>query len=65
MDNKEQLHFGNFIPCRCKKTDRHRKGLEQENAITVQSATAQFVQSQTGQMPNILTLTTLTNHIEI
>lgn len=40
-------------------------GLEQENAIIVQSRTAQFVQSQTGQMPNILTLTTLTNHIEI
>lgn len=65
MDNKEQLHFGDFIPCRCKKTDRHRKGLEQENAIIVQSGTAQFVQLQTGQMPNILTLTTLTNHIEI
>ena len=31
----------------------------------VQSGTALFVQSQTGQMPNILTLTTLTNHIEI
>lgn len=31
----------------------------------VQSGTAQFVQSQTGQMPGILTLTTLTNHIEI
>ena len=31
----------------------------------VQSETAQIVQSQTGQMPNILTLTTLTNHIEI
>lgn len=40
-------------------------GLEHENAIIVQSGTAQFVQSQTGQMPNILTLTTLTNHIEI
>ena len=40
-------------------------GLEPENAIIVQSGTAQFVQSQTGQMPNILTLTTLTNHIEI
>ena len=40
-------------------------GLEQDNAIIVQSGTAQFVQSQTGQMPNILTLTTLTNHIEI
>ena len=40
-------------------------GLEQENAIIVQSRTALFVQSQTGQMPNILTLTTLTNHIEI
>lgn len=32
-------------------------GLEHENAIIVQSGT--------GQMPNILTLTTLTNHIEI
>lgn len=31
----------------------------------VQSETAQIVQSQTGQMPNILALTTLTNHIEI
>ena len=31
----------------------------------VQSETAQIVQSQIGQMPNILTLTTLTNHIEI
>ena len=40
-------------------------GLEQENAIIVQSGTALFVQSQIGQMPNILTLTTLTNHIEI
>lgn len=40
-------------------------GLEQENAIIVQSGTAQFVQLQTGQMPKILTLTTLTNHIEI
>lgn len=40
-------------------------GLEQENAIIVQSGTSLFVQSQTGQMPNILTLTTLTNHIEI
>ena len=40
-------------------------GLEQENAIIVQSGTALFVQSQTGQIPNILTLTTLTNHIEI
>lgn len=38
---------------------------EQSNAIIVQSGTAQFVQLQTGQMPNILTLTTLTNHIEI
>lgn len=38
---------------------------EQSNAIIVQSGTAQFVQSQTEQMPGILTLTTLTNHIEI
>ncbi len=40
-------------------------GFKQREAIIVQSETAQIVQSQTGQMPNILTLTTLTNHIEI
>ncbi len=38
---------------------------KQREAIIVQSETAQIVQSRTGQMPNILTLTTLTNHIEI
>ena len=38
---------------------------KQRNAIIVQSETTQIVQSQIGQMPNILTLTTLTNHIEI
>ena len=38
---------------------------KQRNAIIVQSETVQIVQSQIGQMPNILTLTTLTNHIEI
>ena len=38
---------------------------KQRNAIIVQSETAQIGQSQIGQMPNILTLTTLTNHIEI
>lgn len=38
---------------------------KQRNTIIVQSETAQIVQSQIGQMPNILTLTTLTNHIEI
>lgn len=40
-------------------------GLEQGDARIVQSETAQFVQPTTGQMPSILTLTTLTNHIEI
>ncbi len=40
-------------------------GAKQEKAIIEQSETAQIVQSQIGQMPNILTLTTLTNHIEI
>ncbi len=38
---------------------------KQGRTIIVQSETAQIVQSQTGQMPNILTLTTITNHIEI
>ena len=36
-----------------------------DNALTVQLETTQMVQSQTGQMPSILMLTTLTNHIEI
>ena len=36
-----------------------------ESAIIVQSTSAQLVQSVIGQMPNVLTLTTLTNHIEI
>jgi len=36
-----------------------------DNALTVQRETTQMVQSQTGQMPSILMLTTLTNHIEI
>lgn len=36
-----------------------------EGAIILQSASAQLVQPVIGQMPNVLTLTTLTNHIEI
>jgi len=37
----------------------------QEVAVIVQPETAQFIQPKTGQMPKILELTTLTNHIEI
>lgn len=37
----------------------------QEVAAIVQSVPAQIVQPKTGQMPKILELTTLTNHIEI
>lgn len=37
----------------------------QEVAVIVQPETTQFIQPRTGQMPNILELTTLTNHIEI
>lgn len=37
----------------------------QETAVIVQPKTAQIVQSKVGQMPKILELTTLTNHIEI
>lgn len=37
----------------------------QEAAVIVQSETAQIVQPRTGQMPKILELTTLINHIEI
>lgn len=36
-----------------------------EVAVIVQPETAQIVQPKTGQMPKILKLTTLTNHIEI
>lgn len=37
----------------------------QEVTVIVQPETAQFIQPKTGQMPKILELTTLTNHIEI
>ena len=37
----------------------------QEKSVTVQTDSSQFVQSVTGQMPKLLTLTTLTNHIKI
>ena len=37
----------------------------QETAVIVQPETAQIIQPRTGQMPKILELTTLTNHIEI
>lgn len=37
----------------------------QEVAVIVHPETAQFIQPKTGQMPKILELTTLTNHIEI
>ena len=37
----------------------------QEKSVTVQTDSSQFVQSVTGQMHKLLTLTTLTNHIEI
>lgn len=37
----------------------------QEVTVIVQLETAQFIQPKTGQMPKILELTTLTNHIEI
>ena len=38
---------------------------KQEVPVIVQPKTAQFVQPKVGQMPKILELTTLTNHIEI
>ena len=38
---------------------------KQEIPVIVQPKTAQFVQSTVGQMPKILELTTLTNHIEL
>ena len=38
---------------------------QNEEVVIVQSVPAQFVQMASGQMPKILELTTLTNHIEI
>lgn len=38
---------------------------KQEIPVIVQPKTAQFVQPTVGQMPKILELTSLTNHIEI
>ena len=38
---------------------------QKENAVIVQPTTAQIVQPMVGQMPIVLTLTTLTNHTEI
>ena len=38
---------------------------QNEEVVIVQSVPAQFVQPTSGQMPKILELTTLTNHIEI
>lgn len=38
---------------------------KQGEAVIVQPRTAQIVQPKTGQMPKVLELTTLTNHIEI
>lgn len=37
----------------------------QETAVIVQTASSQLVQPTSGQMPQILELTTLSNHIEI
>ena len=39
--------------------------LTQETTVIVQTASAQLVQPTSGQMPQILELTTLSNHIEI
>ena len=38
---------------------------KKENAVSVPSVASQFVQQMVGQMPKVLTLTTLTNHTEI
>ena len=37
----------------------------QEKTVIVQPTSAQIIHSTSGQMPKILELTTLTNHIEI
>lgn len=52
-------HVGEYVSAKLKQAKQNKRQL------IVQPETVQFVQPRTGQMPKILELTTLTNHIEI
>lgn len=52
-----------FVQPRTAQIEANR--LTQETTVIVQTASAQLVQPTSGQMPQILELTTLSNHIEI
>lgn len=54
-----------FVQPRIGQIETSHSEPSSEHAIIVQPKTAQFVQPTVGQMPEILELTTLTNHIEI
>ena len=54
-----------FVQPRIGQIEASNFELSSDHAITVQPKTARIVQPEIGQMPKILELTTLTNHIEI
>lgn len=60
-------HFLNyeFIQPRTGQLMESNQPASEESSLIPQPKTAQIVQSATGQLPKILELTTLTNHIEI
>ena len=54
-----------FVQPRIGQIEKTPNPSSQETTTIVQSAPVQIVQSVLGQMPKILELTTLTNHVEI
>ncbi len=54
-----------FVQPKTAQIESSQFSSQQEANIIVQPPSAQFVQTQTGQMPKILEMTTLSNHIEI
>lgn len=60
-------HFLNyeFIQPRTGQLMESNQPASEESSLITRPQTAQIVQSETGQLPKILELTTLTNHIEI
>lgn len=64
---KTVRHFLNyeFVQPRTGQLMESNQPASEESSLIRQPKTAQIVQSETGQLPKILELTTLTNHIEI
>lgn len=60
-------HFLNyeFVQPRTGQLMESNQPASEESSLITKPQTAQIVQSETGQLPKILELTTLTNHIEI